>query len=130
MRFLFIGIGGFLGANARYIVSNWLTTSISSWLGLHAPYGTAFVNITGSLLLAMFVVWSGERLDLSSEMRLLIGTGFFGAYTTFSTYANESIDLWRSDWRIAVGYILLTNMLCLLGVLLGLYLGNRLWHLD
>lgn len=130
MEFLYIGIGGFLGANARYIISNWLTENLSTWLGWNVPFGTAFVNITGSLLLALFMVWSGVRLDLPSNLRLLIGTGFFGAYTTFSTYANESVDLWHRDWRVAVGYIVMTNALCLIGVLFGLFIGNRLWQLN
>jgi CrcB protein len=125
---LFVGIGGFLGANARYLLSTWLTPALSDRFNWHLPYGTAFVNVTGSLLLAVFMGWAGSRADLSESVKLLIGTGFFGAYTTFSTYSNESIRLITDDnWRTGLGYIVVTNVLCLVGVVAGLLLANRLF---
>lgn len=124
---IYVGVGGFLGANARY----WLSLLMNTWLGnltgWRLPFGTAFVNVTGSFFLAVFLVWSSQRVGVSDQMKLLIGTGFFGAYTTFSTYANESVDLLTSDERlIGILYILATNGLCLLGVILGIALMNRL----
>jgi len=127
---LYIGIGGFLGANARYILSNWITAWLGEHLRWNVPLGTAFVNITGSMLLAIFVLWANNRLHVSDHLRLLIGTGFFGAYTTFSTYANESIVLFGKDWRVGAAYVVGTNVLCLLGVILGFYLGNQLGLSD
>jgi len=90
---LFVGLGGFFGANVRYILSFVLTEGIAKLTGWRLPFGTAFVNITGSFLLAVFLYWAGRRAGFPDSVRLLVGTGFFGAYTTFSTYANASINL-------------------------------------
>lgn len=127
-KILLVGMGGFLGANIRYFLSEWLTGKFSTVFGVAIPWGTAFVNITGSCLLAILTVWLARQFPVPEHMRLLAGTGFFGAYTTFSTFANESIVLWRQDWRVGAGYIILTNLLCLAGVLLGLGIANRLWQ--
>lgn len=125
--FLFVGIGGFFGANVRYALSLWLNVRLATATGWQLPFGTAFVNITGSFLLALFLVWAAQRSNMPDALRLAIGTGFFGAYTTFSTYANEGVSLFSTDWRTGLGYIIVTNGLCLLGVVLGIALANRLW---
>ena len=125
---LAVGMGGFLGANARFIISGWLSRRIAAALHISLPLGTLFVNVTGSCLLAIFLVWSSHRIDLPQSLRLLIGTGFFGAYTTFSTFANDSINLLQQGkWAAGVGNILVTNLLCVVGVLLGLAIASRLW---
>ncbi len=125
---LFVGIGGFFGAIARYLLANQISRWFTGLFNLTLPVGTLFVNITGSFLLALFVVWSLHRTDFSLNTRLLVGTGFFGAYTTFSTFATESIGLFqRGEWAAGIGNIVLTNLLCLAGVLLALALGQRLW---
>jgi len=126
--FLYVGLGGFLGANARYILSLLVTQRAANITGVALPFGTAFVNVTGSFGLALFSVWIARQAGLPDGVRLMIGTGFFGAYTTFSTYANESINLLNGGNTIAGwGYVIGTNLLCLLGVLLGLWLAGKLW---
>ncbi len=117
---LLVGLGGFLGANARY------------WLGLlvvngssRMTAGTLFVNFTGSLLLALFISWAGRQVALPSGVGLFLATGFFGSYTTFSTFANESFALARDgQWAGAAAYVIGTNAACLLGVLIGIWLGQ------
>jgi fluoride exporter len=117
-----IGIAGFIGANVRYWVSGWA----AQHLGQAFPWGTLIINFTGSALLAAFIGWSGNRLTLDPRVRLFVAIGFFGAYTTFSTYANESVALLRAgDWIGTLGNILGTNLLCILGALLGLTVGSR-----
>jgi fluoride exporter len=121
MGLIFVAAGGALGAVTRYLLATYITTWFARAFAVSLPYGTAFVNVTGSFLLALFLAWEGERLHLSPNIKLMVGTGFFGAYTTFSTYANESITLIDSqNWTVALGYILVTNVLCLGGVVLGL----------
>jgi len=91
------------------------------------PWGTLLINFSGSFLLAAFLGWSAHRINVDPRLRLLVATGFFGAYTTFSTYANESVALWQAgNWLGALGNVLGTNLVCLAGVLLGLALASRL----
>jgi CrcB protein len=122
-NFVLVGLGGFVGANLRY----WLSTWIARQWGSAFPWGTLVINFSGSLLLAAFLGWSANRINVDPRLRLLFATGFFGAYTTFSTYANESVALWQSgNWVGALGNVLGTNLACLVGVLLGLALASRL----
>ncbi len=123
---LMVGLGGFLGANARYILSTWVARHITKLLGLSLPVGTLFVNATGSLLLALVITWWSSRVDVPRNIQLLVGMGFFGSYTTFSTFANESIALLQhGQWGDALGNIVLTNTICLAGVIVGVTLGQR-----
>lgn len=124
---IFVGIGGFIGANARYWLTVWLSQNLLARFGIAFPVATLVINFTGSMLLAAFTAWSLERMQLSPNIRLLVATGFFGAYTTFSTFANDSVALARAgDWFGAAVNVIGTNVLCILGVLLGLALASRL----
>src|SRR5260221_10472137 len=119
---LWIGIGGFIGANVRYFVSGWAVDT----LGKGFPWGTLIINFTGSSLLGVFVGWSGNHITLDPRVRLFVAIGFFGAYTTFSTYANESVALLRGgDWLGVLGNVLASNLLCIVGALIGLAVGSR-----
>ncbi|MCC6455665.1 MAG: fluoride efflux transporter CrcB [Caldilineaceae bacterium] len=91
-RFLLIAIGAVLGANARYLVGLWAAHRF----GMDFPYGTAIVNITGSLVLGFLVAWGSTRSGLSPELRLLFAVGFLGSYTTFSSFAVESFQQLKS----------------------------------
>ena len=124
---IFVGVGGFLGASARYLLSSWLNHHFITSYGSDFPAATLLVNFSGSLLLALFVAWAGRRVDLSPNLRLLVATGFFGAYTTFSTFANETVALvQRGAWLAAAANLIGTNALCILGVFMGLALASRL----
>jgi len=92
-RFLFVALGAALGANARYAVGLWAANRF----GTDFPYGTFIVNVTGSLLLGFVITLTTERLALSPETRLLLGVGFLGSYTTFSSYAVEGMGLFRES---------------------------------
>ena len=121
--FLLIGLGGFMGANLRYLVS----VAAAERFGTAFPWGTLIINFSGSCLLALFLAIAANRANLDPRFRLLVATGFFGAYTTFSTYALESITLLRAgDWLGAAGNVLGTNLVCLVGAFLGLLIGSRL----
>ena len=118
-----IGAGGFLGACARYLFGAWVV----SRLGSGSPVGTLAVNFAGSLLLALFLGWSTRQSALAPQTRLLVSVGFCGAFTTFSTFAFESVTLAREGHLLAAaGNILGNNLLCLGGVCLGLALASRL----
>ncbi len=123
---LYVGVGGFCGANARYLLTLWVNNFLTPRLGAF-PYGTLIVNVLGSFGLALFGAWFSARLGMSLQLRLLVGAGFFGAFTTFSTFANESIDLASGGIGQMLLNLLLNNAGCLLAVALGIWLGTRLY---
>jgi CrcB protein len=97
-RFWLIAIGAVLGANARY----WLGLWAADRFGVTFPYGTLLVNVTGCFLLGFLATLTTGRFVISPEVRLLIAVGFFGSFTTFSSFAVETMALaqggafWRS----------------------------------
>ncbi len=122
---IYVGIGGFFGANARYLLALGTNNLLGPRWGMF-PYGTLVVNIIGSIGLAIFGVWFSARTGMSPQLRLLVGSGFFGAFTTFSAFANESLAMFDSGaTMLLLLNVLANNGLCLLGVALGLFLGNR-----
>jgi CrcB protein len=86
-NYLFVTFGGALGALSRYII----VILAAKFLGSDFPYGTLFVNVLGSFLLSFFMFLALEKLTLSSSLRLLISTGFFGSFTTLSSVTYETI---------------------------------------
>ncbi len=124
---IYVGIGGFFGANARYLLSLSSEALLAPRWGIF-PYGTLIVNIIGSFGLAIFGVWFSGRAGLSPHLRLLVASGFFGAFTTFSTFANESLSLFNGGApALSLLNLILNNGLCLTGAALGLFLGQRLF---
>lgn len=87
MKYVMIGIGGALGSIARF----WIDGFIGQRLGTKFPYGTFFINCSGSLLIGFILAILTERTHLSANWRYLIPIGFIGAYTTFSTFEYETM---------------------------------------
>jgi CrcB protein len=111
-----IGIGGIVGANARYLVSVWAARRI----GASFPHGTLIVNLSGSLLLGFVATWIVGRVVYEREIQLLVSIGFLGAYTTFSTFAFESVGLLRRRaYVLATANVLGSAVLGLLGAWIG-----------
>lgn len=114
--YLWISIGAIVGASSRYFVSRFVAKSVSASF----PYGTLLINITGSFILGLFLVWSTERALPDPRWRLLVAIGFCGSYTTFSSYAFESFSLFeQGHYLLFASNVLLSNALCLMGVLAG-----------
>lgn len=125
-KFLLISVGAVLGANARYWVGIW---AAERW-GASFPFGTLLINLSGSFFLGLFLTLAAERLVLDPRWRLLVAVGFFGAYTTFSTYTYESISLLLKDmWLFGLLNLLGSALAGLAAVGLGVYLGKILSHL-
>ncbi len=121
--FAVVSVGAILGANARYILSRFA----AKMLGPVFPYGTLFINITGSLIVGFFMVWASERVLLDPRWRLLVVIGFCGAFTTFSSYAFETMAyLEQGQWALVLANIFANNVLCLLGALAGMALARIL----
>lgn len=121
-KYFIVGLGGFLGACARYWVSGW---TAEKW-GASFPYGTLLINLTGSFVLGLFLAATTERLLIDPRWRLFLAIGFLGAYTTFSTYTYESVQLLLTgNWWVGLANLVGSNLLGLLASLLGIALGRR-----
>jgi fluoride exporter len=99
LKYVVVGIGGFLGAVARYVVG----TYIGSHYGARFPYGTFVINMSGSFLIG-FILALLSRTTASPYWRYLIPIGFIGAYTTFSTFEYETLRAIQ-DGQIASGLL-------------------------
>ncbi len=123
MQYLWIGLGGFIGANARYMVQQWAATR---W-GFNFPYGTMLANVSGSFIIAFFLTLATGRLTISPEVRLFVSVGFLGGFTTFSSFSLETFNLFeQSGWLLAALNFLGNTTLGLTGVILGVYLARLL----
>ncbi len=118
---LVISIGAILGANARWFVSR----LAARLLGPVFPYGTLFINITGSFIVGFFMIWSSERVLLDPRWRLLVVIGFCGAFTTFSSFAFETMAYFeQGQWLLLLTNFFSNNLLCLGGALAGMALAR------
>ncbi len=111
---LFVGLGGFLGAIFRFILSNIMQSSTKF------PYGTLGVNVIGSFVLS-FVTYSADKaLALPESSRLFIAVGMLGAFTTMSTFSLESFKLLEQrEHLMFLANFALNNLLCFGGIYLG-----------
>lgn len=110
---LFIGIGGFIGAIARYFISSFLQSSVTQTF----PIGTLGVNILGSFLIGFLALYFQQIV--SSEYRVLVITGFLGALTTFSTFSYESVTLLEQGAYTKVGVSIFLNVVLSLSATIG-----------
>ena len=116
MRELFwVGVGGFFGAVARYLVSVWAR----GWAE-HFPVGTLAANVLGSFALGFFAsVFSGDAF------RLTVLVGFLGSFTTFSAFSYESVLLWQSGrWSAFLLNAALNVFVCLAAAAFGIAVGR------
>ncbi|WP_287370909.1 fluoride efflux transporter CrcB [Oceanithermus sp.] len=115
-RWIWIMAGGALGALGRYWVSGW----VQQWAGSSFPWGTVGVNLIGSFLLG-FVIQASLIGGWTGELRLFVAVGFLGAFTTFSTFAFEALELLRAGQGVeALAYVGLNLVLGVLLVALGM----------
>ena len=122
-NYLAVAAGAVFGATARYAVGGWAARR----LGASFPYGTLLVNLSGSFLLGLFLALVTDRFLVNPRLRLAVAVGFFGSFTTFSSYTVESLNLILSG-QPALGLLNLVGS-ALLGAVaagLGIFLGRVL----
>ena len=116
-----VAFGGALGAVGRWGSTVWLDRVIGGTF----PFGTLFVNVAGSFLLGLAVVWV-HASGASSDTRHFLTIGLLGSFTTFSTYSFEALAMLEAgSWIRAGSYVLGSVALGLLGVAAGMAVGAR-----
>jgi CrcB protein len=118
IKILYVALGGASGAVARYLIN---ISPLGSYLQPF-PFHTFIINITGSFLIGFLTA----KLEMNEAMKLLLLTGFLGAYTTFSTFELETFDLMRErNLLTATLYVGLSFAVGFIGVALGVWLGRK-----
>lgn len=117
-----VGVGGFVGAIARYLLSTLIHRNLDSSF----PWGTFTVNVIGCFLIGCLMYLIENRLVVSDQMRLFLGIGVLGAFTTFATFSQELIGLMRSgqNW-LALATVLFSIGLGVMAVWFGYMLLRR-----
>lgn len=125
MEYLWVGLGGFLGANARYALGIWIVGRFGSAF----PWHTLAINVSGSFAIGVILALLTEKLMADPAWRLLLVVGFLGGYTTFSSYTFEALALVEAgEWPAAVWYVLGSNGLGLAATFLGLVVTRAVWR--
>lgn len=121
--FLAISVAAIVGANLRYLISRLAAREF----GPVFPFGTLAINIVGSFIVGFFVIWTTERVLIDPRWRLLVVIGFCGSFTTFSSYAFETMSYFEhGQWTLMLTNVLSNNLLCLGGALAGMALARAL----
>lgn len=114
-------IGAAVGGGLRYAVGHWVTSRFDSQF----PWHTFAINITGAFLLGIVMSLSVEGDVVSTEMRLLLGVGLLGGFTTFSTLSYEAVDLMsRGMWGQGAMYVLASGAIGLVAAFAGVAVGR------
>ncbi|MCB1386002.1 MAG: fluoride efflux transporter CrcB [Nitratireductor sp.] len=119
---LLVALGGAIGASLRHLAGLFCMRV----LGHAFPWGTAFVNVTGSLAMGLLIGWLAHRASgTSQELRLFLATGLLGGFTTFSAFSLDFASLWeRGETLVAASYAVGSVALSLAAIFFGLWLSR------
>ncbi len=117
---LFVMAGGAFGAVLRYLVGRALPIAAGGW-----PWPTFIVNILGGFAMGLLAVWVLRAGTVGEDMRLLLGVGLLGGFTTFSAFSLEMVTMiQRGQGLQAMAYAIVSVVLAILAVYAGLGLGR------
>lgn len=118
MGYLLVFLGGGIGAALRH----WFNGVALTLWGPNYPWGTLFINVSGSLLMGVVVELAALKIGMTAHVRLFVATGILGGYTTFSTFSLESGLLHaRGDTFLAITYALASMVLGVMGFFVGMH---------
>ena len=116
-----IAAAGGLGALARYGLAGLVQTASRG----EFPWGTAAVNLLGCFVFGVLWAAMEDRLSISGEVRTIVLVGFMGSFTTFSTFAFDTVQMFRdSQWLLMAGNVALQNVVGVIALLGGLLVGR------
>lgn len=120
LKWIWIGLGGFLGAVGRYALSGWIYRFFSDpWM----PWGTLACNVLGCFLIGLLTGLGESRQLFGPEIRLFLFIGLLGGFTTFSTFGMESLNLIREgQWPAFLINVFLSILIGLTAVWIGFHL--------
>jgi crcB protein len=121
-RLVFVGLGGALGAMARYGLGRMMPASAFPW-------PTFVANSLGGLLMGLLVGWLSLKAAEGGEtLRLLLGVGLLGGFTTFSAFSLETVQMIeRRDWALAMGYVAGSVVVSVAALMLGLMIARKVF---
>ncbi len=126
-QYLVIALGGALGSMLRFWIGGGIDAALTKGTGPILPWGTIIVNITGCFIIGFFATMTSPegRWLVSPLVRPFVMIGILGGYTTFSSFSLQALTLWNGNQRWeALANVLLSVVLCLVGVWLGAALGE------
>lgn len=116
---LAIALGGAVGAIARFLSTDWFARAF----GTGFPFGTLFVNVVGSFVMAVIVELLATKLSASLELRAFLAVGLLGSFTTFSSFSHDVAVLYeRGNLLAAGGYMGASVTISLLALFAGLWI--------
>jgi fluoride exporter len=119
----YVAIGSAVGGVSRYLLGGVIQRALAASF----PAGTLLINVTGSALLGFLLRYALDTPSLTPEIRALLGVGFCGGYTTFSTFSYETVALLEDgDWRRAGVYVTLSVVGSLLATFVGFVAAREL----
>jgi fluoride exporter len=123
VKLLWIAAAGALGTLARY----WVGGAVQRFTGASFPAGTFVINLVGCFFFGLIWALTTERFNVSGETRMIVLLGFMGAFTTFSSFIFETLELLKdSEWLLAGLNMIGQNVLGLIGLFLGWTLGRMI----